>query len=68
MKTAKSRSLVKALTWRVIAASVTFICIYILTGKGNLAGVGTFFTNAINFILYYLHERAWNRISWGENG
>ena len=65
MKVAKSRSLVKSLTWRVIALLTTFISIYIITGEAKVAGAGTLLTNGINFILYYLHERFWNKIQWG---
>lgn len=65
MKIAKSRSLVKALTWRVVAVFVTFVCIYALTGEAKLAGAGTVLTNGINFVLYYFHERTWDKISWG---
>jgi uncharacterized membrane protein len=65
MKVAKSRSLVKALTWRVVAVIVTFLCIYALTGEVDIAGAGTVLTNSINFVLYYFHERAWNAVGWG---
>lgn len=65
MKVAKLRSLFKSLTWRVIAVFTTFICIYIITGELKLAGAGTILTNTINFILYYVHERVWDKIQWG---
>ena len=61
----KSRSLIKSFTWRVVALITTFISIYIVSGKLSVAWAGTFLTNGINFILYYLHERAWNKTSWG---
>ena len=65
MIVSKSRSLVKSLTWRVIAIVTTFISIYIITGKVEFALQGTILTNTINFILYYAHERGWNYIQWG---
>jgi adenylylsulfate kinase len=65
MKVNKKRSLVKALTWRVIALGTTFVSIYIITGKLQFALQGTVLTNTINFILYYVHERGWNKIQWG---
>lgn len=61
----KKRSLVKSLTWRVLAVVVTFASIYFLTGEVETATAGTVLTNGINFILYYLHERAWLKVSWG---
>lgn len=65
MKVAKLRSLAKSLTWRIIALITTFISIYIVTGEIKLALGGTLLTNFINFILYYLHERIWDKINWG---
>jgi len=65
VKVKKSRSLIKSLTWRVIALLTTFISIYIVTGELKFAWAGTLLTNGINFILYYAHERAWNKTSWG---
>ena len=65
MNVSKKRSLVKSLTWRIIAILTTFISIYIITGKLEFALQGTILTNTINFILYYAHERGWNNIQWG---
>ncbi len=65
LASSKSRSLVKSLTWRVLALIVTFASIYVLTGELATATAGTLLTNSINFILYYLHERAWLKTSWG---
>lgn len=65
MKVSKLRSLSKSLTWRVIALITTFISIYVITGKLEFALQGTILTNIINFILYYLHERIWDKIQWG---
>ena len=65
MKVNKSRSLVKSLTWRIIAIVTTFMSIYIVTGKLQFAFQGALLTNIINFILYYIHERLWNKLQWG---
>ncbi len=67
MIVSKSRSLIKSLTWRIIAITTTFISIYIITGKLEFAIQGTLLTNTINFILYYAHERGWNYIQWGRS-
>lgn len=66
MTVSKTRSLAKSLTWRVVAIIVTFASIYFLTGEIITATAGTVLTNSINFVLYYLHERVWNSISWGK--
>ena len=62
----KTRSLVKSLTWRVLAIIVTFASIYLLTGELSTATAGTVLTNSINFVLYYLHERFWLKTNWGK--
>ena len=65
MNVKKSRSFLKSLTWRVVALITTFMSIYIVSGELTVAWFGTLLTNGINFILYYAHERVWNKTSWG---
>jgi len=65
MTVSRSRSLAKSLTWRVLAIIVTFASIYLLTGEIITATAGTLLTNSINFVLYYLHERVWLKVTWG---
>jgi uncharacterized membrane protein len=67
MTVSRSRSLAKSLTWRVLAIIVTFASIYFLTGEIITATAGTLLTNSINFVLYYLHERVWLKVTWGLN-
>jgi uncharacterized membrane protein len=59
------RSVVKALTWRMIATLTTMSLVFIFTGDLTLAGTVGFFDIALKLFFYYLHERAWNRLSWG---
>ena len=65
MIVSKSRSLIKSLTWRVVAIVTTFISAYLITNEEIEALKVTVLTNTINFILYYGHERGWNYIQWG---
>ncbi len=59
------RSIIKAVTWRIIATSVTTLVIYLFTREVVLAmGVG-FVDAAIKIFAYYSHERLWERIGWG---
>jgi len=66
MKVTKSRSLFKALLWRLIGSIDTFIVSLLITGNGKwavgIASVEVF----TKIILYYLHERLWNFIKWGK--
>lgn len=59
------RSLVKALTWRVIAFLVTIIAVYIYTRdikESLVVGIGA---NTVKIFLYYIHERIWNKVEYG---
>ena len=61
------RSIVKALTWRALASLATFFISYVVTGNlvaaTGIASVQVF----VNLILYYVHERFWNKINWGQD-
>ncbi len=59
------RSIAKALSWRMIATLITSSLVYILTGKGEFAATVGLADTAIKFLIYFAHERAWNRISYG---
>jgi len=59
------RSIVKALSWRIIATLVTFLVAYSLTKEAVLSisiGLGD---ALLKIGTYYAHERLWNRISFG---
>ena len=65
MKVTKSRSATKSITWRVLGSIDTFIVSFIVTGHAKWA-LGIAGTEAITkLILYYWHERIWDRIKWG---
>jgi uncharacterized membrane protein len=65
MEGTRKRSIVKSIAWRIICIVVSIITTFIFTGEWNLAvAVGTIY-NAITMVLYYFHERIWNRIKWG---
>jgi adenylylsulfate kinase len=60
-----SRSVAKAVTWRVIATTTTMFLVYIFTGELGLSlGVG-FFDVLMKLAFYFLHERVWDRVSYG---
>ena len=61
------RSIIKALSWRVVASAVTVIVVWLATGRMEVAaGVGAG-DALIKIFLYYLHERAWIRIGFGQS-
>lgn len=60
-----ARSVLKTISWRVIATLITVIVVLIFTGQFKLAftvgGVGI----VVKLILYFFHERMWARIHFG---
>ena len=61
------RSIVKAVSYRILGSSTTALIFYVLTGKGSLSiGAG-----ALDMILkigvYFIHERIWNHINFGRS-
>jgi len=62
---AHSRSLAKAVSWRITGTIDTFVISFIITGRITLAGsiAGTELLTKI--LLYYFHERIWAAIQWG---
>jgi adenylylsulfate kinase len=62
-KDAHHRSILKALSWRVLATLATILIVFAFTRKIVLSvGVGAVEV-VIKLILYYLHERMWGH--WG---
>lgn len=65
MRVTRKRSLLKTVSWRAIATAVTVILVYLFTGKIHISlGVGGL-ELVSKIILYYLHERVWDRINYG---
>ena len=60
------RSLAKAATWRVTASADTFIISYLITGEPMLAGAIAGVEAFTKMFIYYLHERIWNKVTWGK--
>ena len=67
MKEKRSRSIVKTISWRIIATLTTTILVYIFTGNFTIAIRIGFLEIISKLIFYYLHERVWNNIKWGSH-
>ena len=61
----KRRSVVKTISWRTIGTIDTIVISWIVVGNINFAvtigGIELF----TKMLLYFLHERAWNKINFG---
>lgn len=62
----KTRSLIKTVSWRVISFIALFIIGMALGLSSSDAAWWTIVNNISFIIVHYLHERVWNRISWGK--
>jgi uncharacterized membrane protein len=62
-----TRSLVKTISWRLTGTGATFFISYLILGSFSVASTIAIVQLTTNTILYYLHERIWNRIKWGRD-
>ena len=59
-----TRSLVKTISWRITGSGATFAISYLVLGDFSVAGTIAITQVTVNTILYYVHERIWNKITW----
>ncbi len=59
------RSILKGLTWRVIATSTIFGITYFTTGEIGTAAKVASIEFPLKLLIYYLHERAWQSVPRG---
>ena len=61
-----TRSIAKTISWRLIGTLDTIIISWIITGEITMAlSIGSI-ELVSKMLLYFFHERAWNRIKWGK--
>jgi uncharacterized membrane protein len=65
MSDTNTRSIVKTVTWRITGSGSTFLIVYLTTGQLFLSSGIAMTQLFANSILYWFHERIWNRIKWG---
>lgn len=61
----KKRSWVKSITWRIMGVAILGFIAWLCTGDWTKMTIITATFHAIRFVLYYFHERWWNKIKWG---
>ncbi|MFO7868860.1 MAG: DUF2061 domain-containing protein [Bacteroidales bacterium] len=63
------KSVMKAITWRIIASATTFaLAVFFFDEDPDAiekASYVAIFESLIKIILYFLHERAWALLRWG---
>ena len=60
------RTISKSITWRILITISNFVIPFIMTNSWGSAAVFLGFATLINIVIFYSHERIWNRISWGK--
>ena len=74
-KDSPTRSILKAISWRIIASTTTFIISFIIFRQLINASISEAFETAsyvafvdiiAKLIFYYFHERMWTNIKWGK--
>lgn len=59
------RSVAKVVSWRILVTITNFIGGWLASGN-PWVGLGVVsFALVVNSILYFFHERLWNRADWG---
>jgi uncharacterized membrane protein len=60
------RSLGKVVTWRILVTITNFIGGWLASGSWTV-GLGVVsFALVVNSVIYYVHERVWNKIDAGK--
>ena len=67
VKEKHKRSITKALTWRVTGTLDTFILSYLITRQLKFAVAISATELVTKIILYYFHERVWDKVKWGRS-
>ena len=64
-KESKLRSIIKSLSWRLLATLTTILIVYIFVGDPKIAfsigGIEIF----LKMLVYFIHERLWEKIRFG---
>jgi uncharacterized membrane protein len=60
------RTFSKSATWRALITINNFMIPYIMTGSFGKAMAFLTIATIMNIVLYYVHERVWNRFSLGK--
>ena len=62
----KKRSLLKSVTWRLTALIILGLISYLITGNWKEMTAITAIYNVLQVAIYFMHERLWARITWGQ--
>ncbi len=61
----KYRSLVKAISWRIVATATTTIIVFLLFKRIDLAIAAGIIESISKIFIYFIHERIWEKVNFG---
>jgi len=64
-KETNKRSIIKGISWRLMATSTTVVIVYSFFGRLDLALVAGIIETILKIGLYWAHERIWFKVKWG---
>ena len=64
-KETNKRSIVKGISWRIVATSTTIAIVYFFFDRLDLAIAAGMIESILKVGLYWAHERAWFKVTWG---
>lgn len=65
-KDTRYRSLFKAISWRLSGTVATMIIVFVFIGRVSVAAIVGGFEMIVKFLLYFLHERIWDKVKIGK--
>lgn len=66
MSDTPKRSLAKTVSWRMTGSAATFAISYLILGNLGVSGTIAVIQLTFNTLLYFAHERLWDKIKWGQ--
>jgi len=64
----RRRSFIKALSWRLLALLITMSVAWFMFKDARIAASVGVIDSLVKIAVYYLHERFWQRVSYGRPG
>ena len=61
----RKRSFIKALSWRLLALLITMSVAWFIFRDARVAASVGIIDSLVKIAVYYLHERFWQRVSYG---
>lgn len=60
------RTFLKSLTWLILALGVTYTVLVLFGDEWRSAMWHASLLQLVKFVFFYLHERVWNKINFGQ--